>query len=199
MPPPPELQPRQRRYSVRHQARLDAETHAKLEALATVLHRKRSAILRFVRQWGLPHSEGWTIDQFPVVAVPPVPVLLEPDLLHQVQEAADSHSVPVAGWLRQAMRQVTQKDFPPSWHAEAARGGRPRSHDSRYCGQRFMLRLDDETSAKLGTLIQTFDRSAAEIIRQLIAQARPEEFPPSWHLAVNECRAPPDHVEVPGV
>jgi hypothetical protein len=46
--------------------------------------------------------------------------------------------------------------------------------------------LDDETSAKLGTLMQTFDRSAAEIIRQLMAQARPEEFPQSWRLAVGQ-------------
>jgi predicted transcriptional regulator len=56
--------------------------------------------------------------------------------------------------------------------------------------------LDDETSTKLGTLMQTFDRSAAEIIRQLIAQARPEEFPPSWQLAVDEQRqraAQPGH------
>jgi hypothetical protein len=50
--------------------------------------------------------------------------------------------------------------------------------------------LDDETSTKLGTLMQTFDRSAAEIIRQLIAQARSEDFPPSWHLAADERRQP---------
>jgi hypothetical protein len=35
-------------------------------------------------QWGLRHSEGWTTDQSPVVAVPPVPVLLKPELLQQV-------------------------------------------------------------------------------------------------------------------
>jgi hypothetical protein len=126
-------------------------------------------------------------------------MLVEPDLLYQVQEAAESHRVPVAAWLRQAMRQVTHQDFPPSWHAEAARGGRPRSHDSRYYGQRFMLLLDDETSTKLGTLMQTFDRSAAEIIRQLIAQASPEEFPQSWHLAVNEHRALPDPTDTLGL
>jgi hypothetical protein len=52
-----------------------------------------------------------------------------------------------------------------------------------------MLRLEDETSTKLGTLMQTFDRSAAEIIRQLIAQAASEDFPQSWQLAVQECHA----------
>jgi predicted transcriptional regulator len=185
----PKPQPRQRRYSVRQQARLDAETHAKLEALATAFHRKRAQVLRYVMQWGLAHTNEWTVD--PSIPDRPhlVHMLVEPDLLHQVQEAAESHSVPVAAWLRQATRQVTHQDFPPSWHAEAARGGRARSHDSRYYGQRFMLRLDDETSTKLGTLMQTFDRSAAEIIRQLIAQAKPEDFPEGWHLALNEQRA----------
>jgi hypothetical protein len=36
--------------------------------------------------------------------------------------------------------------------------------------------------------MHTFHRPAAEIIRQLIAQATPEDFPPSWHLAVEEHR-----------
>jgi hypothetical protein len=138
MNPPSGPQPRQRRYSVRQQARLDAETHAKLEELASVLHRKRAAILRYVMDWGLAHTEGWTVD----LSIPHRPhlvhMLVEPDLLHQVQKAAESHGVAVAAWLRQAMRQVTHQDFPPSWHAEAARGGRPRSHDSRDYGQRFM-------------------------------------------------------------
>jgi hypothetical protein len=42
------------RYSVRYQARLGAETSAKLEELATAFHRKRSAILSIVsRMWGV--------------------------------------------------------------------------------------------------------------------------------------------------
>jgi hypothetical protein len=35
-------------------------------------------------------------------------------------------------------------------------------------------------------LTHTFGCSAAEIIRQLITQARPEDFPPSWQMAVEE-------------
>jgi predicted transcriptional regulator len=134
----PKPQPRQRRYRVRQQARLDRETQAKLEGLATALHRKRAATLRYVMQWGLAHTHEWTVD--PSIPDRPhlVHMLVEPDLLQQVQDVAESHSVSVAAWLRQAMRQVTHKDFPPSWHAEAARGGRSRSHDSRYYGQRFM-------------------------------------------------------------
>jgi hypothetical protein len=85
-------------------------------------------------------------------------------------------------------------DFPDSWHAEAAQDDQRRSHDSRRYGTRFMLRLDDETSNKLGILTRTFDRSAAEVIRHLIAQATSEDFPQSWRLVVAAHRpqdAPP--------
>jgi predicted transcriptional regulator len=112
-------------------------------------------------------------------------MLVGPDLLQQVQEAAEAHGVSVAAWLRQAMRQVTLADFPASWRAGDIA---PRSHDSGYYHRRFMLRLDNDTQRKLETLMHTFHRPAAEIIRQLIAQARPEEFPESWHLAVREHR-----------
>jgi hypothetical protein len=61
MHPPPEPQPRWRRYSVRHQARLDRETHATLETLANTFHRKRAQILRHVMQWGFAHTTGWTV------------------------------------------------------------------------------------------------------------------------------------------
>jgi hypothetical protein len=47
--------------------------------------------------------------------------------------------------------------------------------------------LDEETSHKLEAVTHTFGRSAA-IIRELIAQATPKEFPPSWHMAVSERR-----------
>ena len=187
MNPPLEPQPRERRYSVRHQAQLDAETRAKMEDLTRTFHRKRSAILRFVMQWGLHHFEGGTIDWSPVVAVPPVPVLLEPGLLQQVQDAASAHGVSGATWLREAMRRVTLEDFPTSWRmGETA----PRSHDSRYYGHRFMLRLDDTTGQKLQHLVEQFTKPRAEIIRQLIAQATPEAFPTSWQLATEERRAP---------
>jgi hypothetical protein len=36
--------------------------------------------------------------------------------------------------------------------------------------------------------MQTFDRSAAGIIRQLITQAMPEDFPESWQTAAHERR-----------
>lgn len=188
MNPPPAPQPRHVRYSARHHARLDAETYAKIEELARTFQRKRAQVLRHVMQWGLTHGTSWTIDP----SIPPsahlVHILVEPELLQQVQAAAEAHGAYVAAWVRHAMRQVTLDDFPASWHAEAAQGDKQRSHDSRRYGTRFMLRLDDETSNKLGILTRTFGRSAAEIIRQLIAQATPEDFPQSWRLAAAEHR-----------
>jgi predicted transcriptional regulator len=179
-----EEQPSQRpRYSVRRQARLNADTHAKLEVLAKTFHRKRAAILRYVMHWGLAHTQGWTIDQSIPARVHPVTMLVEPILLQQVQAAARHHGVSVVAWERHAMRQVTLEDFPSSRRAGETV---PRSHDSGHYGTRFMLRLDDETSIKLATLTQAFHRSAAEVIRQLVAQARPEDFPESWQLAVEE-------------
>jgi predicted transcriptional regulator len=182
---PQAAQPRHRRYSVRHQARLDAETRAKLEVLTATFHRKRSAILRSVMQWGLRHSEGWTVDQSPVVAVPPMPVLLAPELLQQVQHAAAAHGASIAAWLREAVRRVTAEDFPGSWRAVETPG---RSHESGYFRRKFGMRLDEVTSHKLETLTHTFDRPAAEVMRQLITQARPEDFPQSWQMAVDERR-----------
>jgi hypothetical protein len=46
-------------------------------------------------------------------------------------------------------------------------------------------------SIRLAMLMQAFDCSAAEVIRQLIVQAQPEDFPESWHLAVRERRDHP--------
>jgi hypothetical protein len=102
-----------------------------------------------------------------------------------MQAAAAAHGADVAAWEWHAMRQVTIEDFPPSWRSGETV---PRSHDSGYYSTRFMLRLDEVTSRKLMTLTQTFHRSAAEVIRQLIAQATPEALPQSWHLAVEERR-----------
>jgi hypothetical protein len=44
-----------------------------------------------------------------------------------------------------------------------------RSRDSRYYGKRFMMRLDPETWKNIEELSAHFDKSIAEIIRQLIA------------------------------
>jgi hypothetical protein len=65
-----------------------------------------------------------------------------------------------------------------------------RSHDSRDDDERFMLRLNRLASRKLQALAEHFATSRAEIIRQLIAQASPEDVPESWQMAVEERRQP---------
>ena len=49
-----------------------------------------------------------------------------------------------------------------------------------------MLRLDESTAQKLQALVEQFAMPRAAIIRQLITQAKPEEFPESWQLAAAE-------------
>jgi hypothetical protein len=51
-----------------------------------------------------------------------------------------------------------------------------------------MLRLDEPAQVKLQHLIMQFGVSKADIIRHLIAQATPENFPKSWHLRAVERR-----------
>ena len=92
--------PRQRRYRARLQARLDAETHAKLEELTAAFHRKGSAILRHMLSWGLTQAQGWTFDRGFTTTVHLVPILLEPALLQQVQDSARVHGTTVAVWVR---------------------------------------------------------------------------------------------------
>ena len=81
------------------------------------------------------------------------------------------------------VRHIRLADFPASWHAEPSD---ERSHESLRYGKRFMLRLDDPTWATLETLSTHFERSAAEVIRQLLAQATLDTFPANWHLRVAE-------------
>lgn len=104
-------------------------------------------------------------------------------LHQQVQQAAAAVGVKTAPWLRQMIRQVTPEDFPASWHEGHAAEC---SHESRRYGKRFMLRLDGQTWEKLDALSTYFERSAAEIVRQLLAHATPDMFPASWHLRVAE-------------
>jgi hypothetical protein len=112
--------------------------------------------------------------------------LVESKLYQQVRRVAEAAGADVAPWLRHMLRAITTVDFPASWRAgDAPTRGLPggRSHDSRAYGQRFMLRLDEPTRATLEHLSKHFNKSNAEIIRQLVAQATPEAFPTSWRLA----------------
>jgi hypothetical protein len=84
------------------------------------------------------------------------------------------------------MRQTMTADFPACWEAERLE---ERSHDSRIYGRRFMLRLDSPSETKLQKLMQQFGTSKAAIIRQLLVQAKPEDFPKSWQMRVHACGA----------
>jgi predicted transcriptional regulator len=189
---PPEPQSRR---SVRMDAGLDTQTRAKLEGLATAFHRSRAAVLRQVIRWGLERKMAGPVDGGKAPGPSRGPFLLIDSALHQqVQEAAKAAGVNVAPWMRHLMRQIRRSDFPQSWRAGQAGRRHPtgqRSHDSRYYGTRFMLRLDAMARARLEALASHFDASQAELIRQLIVQATVEDFPPRWHLAVGERRRRP--------
>jgi hypothetical protein len=76
----------------------------------------------------------------------------------------------------------------PSCYPQEGRSG-GRSHDSRHDDTRCMLRLDDQMREKLEGLSTHFDTSAAEVIRQLVAQATPKDFPKGWQTRAAERRA----------
>jgi predicted HicB family RNase H-like nuclease len=149
---------------------------------------------RYVMQWGLTHGWEGPIDQSIPASLHLVPLLLEPALLQQVHEAAAAHDVSVAAWLRHALRRVTPNDFPASWRARETTA---RSHDSRQYGKRFMLRVDEQTWQTLESLADHFKQSHAQIIRQLIVQARIKDFPERWQMAVDECRGDQDNAKEP--
>jgi hypothetical protein len=49
-----------------------------------------------------------------------------------------------------------------------------------------MLRLNNTSSLKLQELVDRFGVPKANIIRHLITQAEPEDFPPSWQMRATE-------------
>jgi hypothetical protein len=132
---------------------------------------------------GLDYPDRWTPDRQHPDSTHLVHMLIDAELFQRVQDAAAAHGASVAAWLRLAMRHITLEDFPASWRVGETS---PRSHESGHYQRRFMLRLDDETSHKLETLTCAFDRPAAEVIRQLIGQAKPEDFPRSWQVAIDD-------------
>jgi hypothetical protein len=172
------------RASLRLDARLDADTRQKVDDLARHFRQPRAVVLRHIMQWGLSREQGEALDQG--ASQGPVCHLylyMDSDLYEAVQKAATTAGVHTAPWLRHIVRHIRMADFPPSWRAGQADG---RPHESRRYGKRFMLRLDEPTWATLGAWSTYFERSAAEIIRQLLARATLDTFPASWHRRVIE-------------
>jgi hypothetical protein len=186
--PLPDHRPGQQHAAVRTDARLDATTRQKVDDLATRFDRSRAAVLGQIMEWGLSRAQPAHLDQ----GESPGPVrhlslYVVSELHEHVEKAAAAAGVKAAPWLRHMVRQITITDFPASWQEATPR---ERSHDSRTYTTRFMLRLDEPSQTQLEQLIRQLGVSKADIIRQLIAQAKPEDFPKSWHMKASERRVP---------
>jgi predicted transcriptional regulator len=168
-------------------ARLDAMTRQKVDDLATRFHQPRAAVLRYIMHWGLSRRPTGPLDQGESQSpVRHLYLYVASELHARVEKAAIAVGVKAPPRLRHMVRHVTIQDFPTSWQEPTPR---ERSHDSHTYTARFMLRLDEPSQAKLQQLIKQFGASKAEIIRQLIAQAKPEDFPKGWHMKALERRA----------
>jgi hypothetical protein len=167
-------------------ARLDAMTREKVDSLATRFHQPRAAILCYIMQWSLSYSQTGLFGQGDAQGpVRHLFLFVDTELHQRVEKEAIAAGVKIAPWLRHMVRHITITDFPTNWQKATVE---ERSHDSRTYGTRFMLRLDEPSQTKLQQLVTHFGSSKAEIIRQLIAQAEPENFVPSWQMRAAEQR-----------
>jgi hypothetical protein len=168
-------------------ARLDSVTRAKVDDLARHFHQPRAAVLCHIMHWGLSRKPTRPLNQGDAQGpVRHLYLCVASDLHARVKKAAIAAGVTIAPWLRHIVRQMTMADFPASWQEARSE---ERSHDSRTYGTRLMLRLDEASQTKLQQLTKRFGALKAEIIWELIAQAEPEDFPPSWHMKAAEHRA----------
>jgi hypothetical protein len=186
--PSPDHRPGQQRAAVRTAARLDPATRQKVDDLATRFDRPRAAVLCQIMAWGLSRAQPAHLDQGESQG----PVLhlycyVAFELHRRVEKAATAAGTKVAPWLRHMVRQIAIQDFPASWQEATPR---ERSHDSCTYTTRFMLRLDELSQTTLEQLITQFGTSKADIIRHLIAQATPEDFPKSWQMKAAERHVP---------
>jgi predicted DNA-binding protein len=183
---PSDHRPSEPRSSIRTDARLDPATRQNVDNLSQHFGRPRAAVLCQIMEWGLGREQTGPLDQGEAQGPVRHLYLYGASALHErVEKAAIATGMKIAPWLRHMVRQITITDFPRSW--QEARSEK-RSHDSRTYDRRFMLRLDEPSQTKLQQLVKQFEVSKAEIIRQLVAQAKPEDFPPSWQMSAAERR-----------
>jgi hypothetical protein len=170
-------------------ARLDQATRQKVDDLATDFHQPRAAVVCYIMHWGLSREPPALLNQGEAHGpVRHLHLYVPSDLYARVEQAATAAGLPIAPWLRHMVRQIMMEDFPESWQ-EGPSGGR--SHDSRHYDTRFMLRLDEPSRINLQDLVDHFHLPKATIIRQLLIQATPEDFPKSWHMRAVERRVRP--------
>jgi hypothetical protein len=178
---PPSDEPRA---TIRIDARLDAATRQKVDDLARHFHQPRAAVLCHIMQWGLNREQMGPFDEGEAQGpVRHLYLYVASELHERVEKAAAAAGMNIAPWLRHMVCEITVADVPVSW--QEARSEQ-RSHDSRTYGRRFMLRLDEPSQTKIQQFVKQFGTSKAEVIRQLIAQARLEDFPPSWQMRAAE-------------
>jgi predicted transcriptional regulator len=183
----PDLKPLMLTSSIRMDARLDQTTRQKVDELARHFHRPRAAVLCHIMRWGISWERTEPIDQGNAQGPVRHLHLSVPSGLHEhVKKAAAAAGVKGASWLRHMIRQISATDFPASWQEATPT---ERSHDSRTYTARFMLRLDEPTREKLEELSTHFNTPASTVIRHLIAQAQPEDFPKTWHKKTAERRS----------
>jgi Ribbon-helix-helix protein, copG family len=178
---------REPRTSIRIDARLDATTRAKVDELAQRFQQPRAAVVCHIMHWGLSRGQAEIRDGGGAEGpVRHLYLCVDTTLHARVEQVASAAGMKIAPWLRAMMRQITTADFPASWVVARSE---ERSHDSQTYGTRFMLRLDEPSLIALQKLVGRFGVSKAEIIRQLIIQARNEDFPPRWHMRSHACSA----------
>jgi hypothetical protein len=183
---PPDHDPREPRASIRMDARLDSITRRTVDDLAEHFQQPRAEVLCHIMHWDLSHKQPGPLDQGDAQGpVRHLYLYVESELYERLEKAATAAGMKIAPWLRHMVRQITIEDFPASWRQERSE---KRSHDSRTYGKRFMLRLDGPSQTKLQQIVKQFGVSKAEIIRQLVAQAEPEDFPASWQMSAAERR-----------
>jgi predicted DNA-binding protein len=176
------------RTTIRMDARLDATTRPKVDNLARHFRQPRAAVLCQIMEWGLSREQTGPIEQGKSPGqVRHLHLYVASELHERVEKAATAVGVKTAAWLRHMVRRITIADFPASWQEATPH---KHSHDSRIYTERFMLRLDDPSQTTLQQLVTQFGASKAEIIRHLITQATPEDFPKSWHMKASERRVP---------
>jgi hypothetical protein len=186
---PPDHQSSEARTSIRMDARLDATTRAKVDHIAKRFHQPQAAVVCHIMHWGLSRGPMEKIDQGDAQGpVRHLYLYVECELHQRAQKASIAVGMHIARWPLSMVRQITLADFPASWQEATLE---ERSHDSRTYGTRFIIRLDKISQTKLQQFITQLDTSKAQIIRQLLVQAKLEDFPKSWHMRAAERSMPP--------